>query len=126
MAVLAVSLGQEAFAPLTWRNGTKGELRSRFAAVRVRPAGKAVERPIKAAASAEQGWWDGVLPVCWLLMEWPADADAPTEYWLSNLPADTTKNLLATAAQPAGLNGRLHSHLADIQLLPLHQPYTAK
>jgi hypothetical protein len=37
-------------------------LRARFAAVCVRPAGKAVKRPIKAAASSEQGWWDGVLP----------------------------------------------------------------
>jgi SRSO17 transposase len=35
--------------------GSRGELRSPFAAVRVRPAGKAVERPLKAAASAEQG-----------------------------------------------------------------------
>ncbi|MFF0191137.1 IS701 family transposase [Streptomyces sp. NPDC005244] len=89
VAVLATSLGQDAFVPLTWRQGSKGELRSRFAAVRVRPAGKAVERPIKAAASAEQGWWDGVLPDCWLLAEWPAGAEAPSEYWLSNLPPDT-------------------------------------
>ncbi len=66
VAALAVSPGQEAFAPLTWRGGSRGELRSRFAAVRVRPAGKAVERPVKAAASASagQGWWDGILPDC--------------------------------------------------------------
>ena len=89
VAALAAGLKPEAFTPLTWRHGSRGELRSRFAAVRVRPAGKAVERPIKAAASAEQGWWDGVLPDCWLLIEWPADAEAPTDYWLSNLPADT-------------------------------------
>ncbi|MFE2521615.1 IS701 family transposase [Streptomyces mirabilis] len=89
VAALATGLGQGAFTPLTWRNGSRGDLRSRFAAVRVRPAGKAVERPIRAAASAEQGWWDGVLPDCWLLIEWPADADVPTDYWLSNLPADT-------------------------------------
>ncbi|WP_406117644.1 IS701 family transposase [Streptomyces sp. NBC_00989] len=89
VAALATGLGQEAFVPVTWRQGAKGELRSRFAAVRVRPAGKAVERPIKAAASAEQGWWDGVLPDCWLLAEWPVGAEAPSEYWLSNLPPDT-------------------------------------
>ncbi|GGV54131.1 hypothetical protein GCM10010293_67880 [Streptomyces griseoflavus] len=57
--------------------------------MRVRPAGKAVERPIRAAASAEQGWWDGVLPDCWLLIEWPEGAEAPTGYWLSSLPSDT-------------------------------------
>jgi SRSO17 transposase len=90
VAALAAGLGPTAFTLLTWRNGSRGELCSRFAAVRVRPAGKAVERPIKAAASAEQGWWDGILPDCWLLVEWAAGADAPTEYWLSNLPADTS------------------------------------
>ncbi|NIY69273.1 IS4 family transposase [Streptomyces malaysiensis] len=89
VAALATSLGPEVFMPLTWRQGSRGELRSRFAAVRVRPAGTAVERPIRAAASAEQGWWDGVLPDCWLLIEWPEGAEAPTNYWLSNLSADT-------------------------------------
>ncbi|MFE5895803.1 IS701 family transposase [Streptomyces sp. NPDC056462] len=89
VAALAAGLGQQAFTSLTWRNGSRGELRSRFAAARVRPAGKAVERPIKAAASAEQGWWDGILPDCWLLIEWPEDAEAPTDYWLSNLPVNT-------------------------------------
>ncbi|MEU3964788.1 IS701 family transposase [Streptomyces buecherae] len=89
VAALAAGLGQEAFVSLTWRQGSRGQLRSRFAAVRVRPAGKAVERPIRVAASAEQGWWDGILPDCWLLTEWPEDAEAPTEYWLSSLPADT-------------------------------------
>ncbi len=89
MAALATGLGQETFTALTWRQGSCGELRSRFAAVRVRPAGKAVERPIRAAASAEQGWWDKILPDCRLLIEWPAGAEAPTDYWLSNLPADT-------------------------------------
>jgi SRSO17 transposase len=88
-AALAAGLKREAFTTLTWRHGSRGELRSRFAAVRVRPAGKAVERPIRAAASAEQGWWDGILPDRWLLIEWPDDAEAPTDYWLSNLPADT-------------------------------------
>ncbi len=88
VAALAAGLRRENFTTLTWRQGSRGELRSRFAATRVRPAGHAVERPIKAAASAEQGWWDGILPDCWLLIEWPEDAETPTDYWLSNLPAD--------------------------------------
>ncbi|WPB95992.1 transposase [Streptomyces malaysiensis] len=87
VAALAASLGQEAFTSLTWRQGSRGELRSRFAAMRVRPAGNAVERPIRAAASAEQVWWDGILPDCWLLVERPEEAEAPTDYWLSNLLA---------------------------------------
>ncbi|UQA97495.1 IS701 family transposase [Streptomyces halobius] len=89
VAALASGLGPDAFTPVTWRQGSRGELRSRFAAVRVRPAGKAVERPIRAAASAEQGWWDGILPDCWLLIEWPEDSEEPTNYWLSSLPAHT-------------------------------------
>ncbi|MFB7421621.1 IS701 family transposase [Streptomyces sp. NPDC056121] len=89
VVALAAGLGQEAFTSLSWRQGSRGELRSRFAAVRVRPAGSAVERPIRVAASAEQGWWDGILPDCWLLVEWPEQAEAPTDYWLSSLPADT-------------------------------------
>lgn len=31
---------------------------------------------------------DGTLPEVWLLVEWPSHADAPTDYWLSTLPAD--------------------------------------
>lgn len=89
VATLAADLGQGVFTSLTWRQGSRGELRSRFAAVRIRPAGKAVERPLRAAASAERGWWDGILPDCWLLVEWPEGAEAPTDYWLSGLPADT-------------------------------------
>ncbi|MFG3208021.1 IS701 family transposase [Streptomyces sp. NPDC048192] len=89
VAALAAGLEPQAFTTVAWRQGMRGELRSRFAAVRVRPAGKAVERPIKAAASSEQGWWDGILPDCWLLVEWPEEAEAPTDYWLSSLPADT-------------------------------------
>ncbi len=35
----------------------------------------------------------------WLIVEWPADADAPTDYWLSNLPADTSCERLARLAR---------------------------
>ncbi|MGW4027417.1 IS701 family transposase, partial [Streptomyces sp. NPDC005009] len=89
VAALAAGLGREAFISFIWWQGLRGQLRSRFAAVRVRPAGKAVERPIRAAASAGQGWWDGILPDCRLLIEWPEGAEAPTDYRLSSLPADT-------------------------------------
>ncbi|GGU47638.1 hypothetical protein GCM10010289_80260 [Streptomyces violascens] len=37
-------------------------MRSRFAALHVRPAGNPVVRPLKPRAPAEQGRWDGVLP----------------------------------------------------------------
>ncbi|MFJ8313486.1 MULTISPECIES: IS701 family transposase [unclassified Streptomyces] len=89
VSVHAASLGYHGFTDITWREGTRGQMRSRFAALRVRPASNSVVRPLRSRASAEQGWWDGVLPDLWLLAEWPADAKEPTEYWFSNLPADT-------------------------------------
>ena len=71
--------------PVTWRQGTKttranpdAAMTSHFAAIRVRPASR---RILRAA--------DGSLPECWLLAEWPPHADEPTDYWLSDLPADT-------------------------------------
>jgi SRSO17 transposase len=54
-------------------------MRSRFVALRIRPANVKLRRADP----------DGQLPVAWLLAEWPDGKDAPTDYWLSNLPADT-------------------------------------
>ncbi len=70
---------------VTWRQGTKAtkgnpaaSMTSCFLAIRVRPANRDIPRAD-----------DGSLPECWLLAEWPPEADEPTDYWLSNLPADT-------------------------------------
>jgi SRSO17 transposase len=70
---------------VTWRQGTRATssnpaaaMTSYFLAVRVRPANRDIPRAD-----------DGSLPECWLLAEWPPEADEPTDYWLSNLPADT-------------------------------------
>jgi SRSO17 transposase len=79
---LALQAGQEACVDLIWRRGSKGLQRSRFMALRVRPAGVSPRRRAVAAADRE-------LPVRWLLAEWPAGQPEPTRYWLSNLPADT-------------------------------------
>ena len=35
----------------------------------------------------------------WLIIEWPADAATPSDYWLSNLPADTNRQRLARLAR---------------------------
>ena len=53
-------------------------MRSRFLALRVRPANRDIPRTA-----------DGTLPECWLLAEWPPGEAEPTDYWLSTLPADT-------------------------------------
>ena len=64
---LALAGGQQACVELIWRRGSKGLQRSRFLALRVRPAGVTPRR--QAAARADGARWE--LPVRWLLAEWP-------------------------------------------------------
>ena len=81
----AIELPQRAFRSVRWRAGTKQRLRSRFAALRVRPAHR-------------DYWRDKPHPEQWLLIEWPRDEVEPTHYWLANLPPDTKlKDLVAIA-----------------------------
>jgi SRSO17 transposase len=82
---LALAAGPQACVELIWRRGSKGLQRSRFLALRVRPAGITPRR--QAAACAAGAGWE--LPVRWLLAEWPTDKPEPVKYWLANLPADT-------------------------------------
>jgi SRSO17 transposase len=69
---LARELTPSAFEEVTWREGTKTPLRSRFASVRVRPAHRDTLRSIPRNHE-------------WLLIEWPEDEDEPTKFWLSTL-----------------------------------------
>ncbi|MBI2684612.1 MAG: IS701 family transposase [Actinobacteria bacterium] len=89
LAALAVDAGAAACREVCWREGTRGPMASRFVALRVRPANITLRR---AAAGGE-------LPACWLLAEWPAGKDAPTNYWLSNLPPDTPIQRLVELAK---------------------------
>jgi SRSO17 transposase len=67
---LALSQPAEAWQNVTWRENGEA-FASRFARWRVRPVTRA-EQPVEE----------------WLVIEWPADEDEPTKYWLSTLPAD--------------------------------------
>ena len=89
LAELAAGADQDAWTDITWREGTRGAMHSRFLAIRVRPANVKLRRADP----------DGELRACWLLAEWPASKDAPTDYWLSNLPADTTIDQLVALAK---------------------------
>jgi SRSO17 transposase len=73
--LLALSLPQEAWQTITWREGTTDWLSSRFARRRVRPAHR---DNLLSERRAEE----------WLLIEWPEDETEPTKYWLSTLPED--------------------------------------
>jgi SRSO17 transposase len=85
LAELAIAAGRGAARAVAWRQGSRQRegkmrtLRSRFVAIRIRPAGVAA---LKHHRGAE-------LPECWLLAEWPTGADAPVQFWLSHLPPDT-------------------------------------
>ncbi|MBS1862286.1 MAG: IS701 family transposase [Actinobacteria bacterium] len=78
---LALEAGASAAVEVAWREGTRGELRSRFLPLRVRPANVG----LRDRASRE----GAELSIAWLLCEWPEDAEEPVKYWLSNLPEDT-------------------------------------
>ena len=89
LAELALAAGHAATREVRWREGTRGAMSSRFLALRVRPANLKLRRLDP----------DGELPLCWLLVEWPTDKDAPSDYWLSNLPPDTPLERLVGLAK---------------------------
>jgi SRSO17 transposase len=74
------------FRRVTWREGTKGKLSSRFAAWRVRPAHRL-------SAGQEP------LAECWLVAEWPEGEAEPTKYFFSNLAAGTSLLRLVRTAK---------------------------
>ena len=83
---LALAAPRSAWKDVTWREGAKRNLRSRFAAARVRPAGRDYE---KAEPHAEE----------WLLIEWPRAQEEPTQYWVSTLPPNTKLKALIKMAK---------------------------
>lgn len=76
------------FAEVAWRQGNKGPMTSRFAVLALRTAGK---QSLAAAQAAGGGsnQWNGVLPPSTVWVEWPAEQDGPTGFWMSNLPSET-------------------------------------
>ncbi|CCK25227.1 IS4 family transposase [Streptomyces davaonensis JCM 4913] len=76
------------FQSVTWRQGSKGSMTSRFAVLEVRPSGKEATRTAQEHAGG-RSTWDGVLPLRTLLVEQPEGSAEPTGYWMTNLPATT-------------------------------------
>jgi len=83
---LAESVPSSFWKLVSWREGSKQKLRSRFAAVRVRVA--------------HRDYWRSELPAEeWLLMEWPTEETEPTKYWLASLSAPTKLAALVKLAK---------------------------
>jgi SRSO17 transposase len=83
---LALCLSSTDLRKVSWREGTRGMMRSRFAATRVRVAHR-------------DYWREEPHPEQWLLIEWPTAEKEPTKYWLSNLPAAITLRKLVAIAK---------------------------
>ena len=83
---LALCLGATDFRKVSWREGKRGMMRSRFAAIRVRIAHR-------------DYWRQEPHPEQWLLVEWPKGEKEPTKYWLSNLHASISLRKLVAIAK---------------------------
>lgn len=74
-ASLAAKAGEDDWVEVTWREGTKGELKAEFFALRVTPS---------------HGWHKGMPQErCWLICERPIGCDEVRKYHMSSLPEDT-------------------------------------
>jgi len=88
ITALIARLGPTGAQTVTFRDGPDGKpVTSRFVFTRVR---------------ALNHWTNGATEQPreeWLIAEWPDGHDEPTDYWLSNLPADTKPERLARLAR---------------------------
>lgn len=75
---IAKDLPSRSWKTITWREGTKGPLTSRFARVAVWMANGLVQGKTMKESPEE------------LLIEWPEGDKEPWKYWLSSLPAERT------------------------------------
>ena len=73
---IAAARPARAWQTVTWRQGTKGAMRSRFARTTFWSAHRWTVRRTLPTAPVD------------LLIEWPRTADAPTKYWLAELPGE--------------------------------------
>jgi SRSO17 transposase len=96
---VALALPRKAWKTVRWREGSKGELVSRFARLRVRP-------------SHRDYWRAEPRPEEWLLVEWPESENAPTKYWLSTLPDRTPIMALVDTAK---LRWRIERDFQDLK-----------
>ncbi len=96
---VALALPETAWTEIAWREGTNGELASRFARTRVRAA----HADTRLSAPREEEW---------LLIEWPEGEPEPTQYWLSTLPEEIGFEQMVDLAQ---LRWRIERDYQDLK-----------
>jgi SRSO17 transposase len=98
LSTLVGRLPLSTWSMVTWREGTRGSMCSRFVALRIRPAHdrhRTEPRPIE-----------------WVLGEWPPGEPTPTKYYLSTLPGSTP---LATLVRLAHLRWRIERDYQELK-----------
>jgi SRSO17 transposase len=92
---LILAAGRGTARQVTWRRGSRAtaanptaKMRSHFLRIRIRPANRDIPRGD-----------NGTLPECWLIAEWPPDAEEPVKYWLSNMDTATSLKTLVRYAK---------------------------
>lgn len=90
---------------VSWRHGTKGRLKARFAAVRVRTA----DGPPQRIRDKGQQHMPG--DEAWLVGEHRSSGEK--KYYLSNLPADTNLRALAAAIKARWICEQAHQQLKE-------------
>jgi SRSO17 transposase len=105
---IVIAAGRRRLRQVTWRRGTKtspgnptAAMRSTFTAIRIRPANRDIGRAD-----------DGTLPERWLIAEWPPGKAEPTDYWTSDLPADTP---IATLVRLAKIRWRIEHDYRELK-----------
>jgi len=86
---LADAIGRGGFRRVTWREGTKGKMSSRFATERVVLAQDDLVDPSQREA-------------VWLLMEWPHGEKAATDFTATTLPANMSRRQLVRESSSGG------------------------
>ena len=97
---LAQQMGRKRFRSVIWRDGTRGQLWSRFARLRV-------------VVEHDDGWEPAKREDLWLLIEWPDDERAPSHYTLSSLPRTWSATQLVRIVKERYRTERIYEDLKN-------------
>lgn len=90
---------------VSWRHGTKGRPTARFAALRIRIADSTPQRILDKGQQHMPG------EEAWLVGEWRSNDER--KYYLSNLPADATLKVLASAIKARWVCEQAHQQMKE-------------
>ena len=96
---VARSLPARSWKTVTWREGTRGPMSSRFASLRVRPGHR-------------DYWRTEPWPEEWLIIEWPKGTEKPRKYWLSTMPESCS---LEDIVQTVALRWRIERDYQELK-----------